>query len=245
VPAHLDLRPQRILVIEDDELIRETVAQSLRDQGYEVLTARDGREGLDYLLPDRAAPSRVEIDLVILDLMLPVLGGLDICRLVRQQGLTVPILVISAKGGEADRVIGLELGADDYLAKPFGMQELFARCRALLRRAQISPGRSASPPERVLQFQEMLLYPQQHRVLVRGQEVSLSRKEYTLLELFMQNPQRVFSREQLLDRVWGMEFLGDTKTIEVHIRWLREKLEVDPSRPQYLITVRGFGYRLG
>ncbi len=159
----------------------------------------------------------------------------------RYQGNITPILIISAKTSETDRVLGLEVGADDYLTKPFSMQELLARCRALIRRQ----GYSNSSPTAVQKFRELSLFPQEHRVTVRGQEVNLSPKEFRLLALFMSSPHRVWSREQLIEQIWGLDFLGETKTVDVHIRWLREKIERDPSHPEYVITVRGFGYRLG
>jgi two-component system, OmpR family, phosphate regulon response regulator PhoB len=157
------------------------------------------------------------------------------------QGNHVPILIVSAKTTETDRVLGLEIGADDYISKPFSMRELVARCRALLRRNRLN----ASIEPSIVQFQDIILYPDEYRVIVRGVTVNLSPREFRLLELFMQNPRRVWGREQLLDNVWGIDFIGDRKTVDVHIRWLREKLELDPSQPQYITTVRGFGYRFG
>lgn len=233
-----------ILIVEDEALIRETITMALTDEGYQVLAVEDGRQALEVI---RASHTSEEgdvptIDLLILDLMLPYINGLDLCRLLRQEGITTPILMLSAKGTETDVVVGLEIGADDYLAKPFGMRELIARCRSLLRRANRQP---QLQEQLVIQFQEIALYPQECRVTVREEAASLSPKEFTLLELFMNNPRRVFSRDQLLERVWGIDFMGDSKTVDVHIRWLREKLELDPSNPQYIITVRGFGYRLG
>ena len=149
---------------------------------------------------------------------------------------------MSAKGTESDRVLGLETGADDYLTKPFGMRELVARCRALLRRQQTK----ASPNhDNVLRFEDITLHPQECRVFLKGEEISLSPKEFRILELFMGQPRRVWSRDQIIDLVWGHDFMGDNKTVDVHIRWIREKLEPDPSHPTYLKTVRGFGYRLG
>jgi two-component system phosphate regulon response regulator PhoB len=151
-------------------------------------------------------------------------------------------LILSAKGTETDRVLGLETGADDYLTKPFGMRELTARCRALLRRQQV---KTSTPEEKVLQFEDITLYPQECRVFLRGEEIGLSPKEFRILELFMEQPRRVWSRDQIIDQIWGHDFMGDNKTVDVHIRWIREKLEIDPSHPIYLKTVRGFGYRLG
>jgi two-component system phosphate regulon response regulator PhoB len=231
----------RVLVVEDEELIREMLVLALEGEGYEVDTATDGRLAVEQLQSFDANNNEAAFDLVILDLMLPQINGLDICRLVRHQGNHVPILMLSAKGSETDRVLGLEVGADDYLSKPFSMRELVARCRALLRRQRLIT--TSEPP--VLNYKEITLYPQECRVLVRGEEVNLSPKEFRLLELFMSYTRRVWSREQLLDQVWGPDFVGDSKTVDVHIRWLREKLEQEPSRPEYIVTVRGFGYRFG
>lgn len=231
----------RVLVVEDEELIREMLVLALEGEGYDVETATDGRLAVEQLQSFDANNNEAIFDLVILDLMLPQINGLDICRLVRHQGNPVPILMLSAKGSETDRVLGLEVGADDYLSKPFSMRELVARCRALLRRQRLIT--TSEPP--VLNYKEITLYPQECRVLVRGEEVNLSPKEFRLLELFMSYTRRVWSREQLLDQVWGPDFVGDSKTVDVHIRWLREKLEQEPSRPEYIVTVRGFGYRFG
>ncbi|MBP5972031.1 MAG: response regulator transcription factor [Brasilonema angustatum HA4187-MV1] len=231
----------RILVVEDEELIREMLVLALEEEGYGVVSATDGRVAVEYLKSYELNSPELSFDLVILDLMLPHINGLDICRLIRFQGNPVPILMLSAKGSETDRVLGLEVGADDYLTKPFSMRELVARCRALLRRQRLS----CLPQLPVLQYKDVTLYPQECRVLVRSQEVNLSPKEFRLLELFMSYARRVWSREQLLDQVWGPDFVGDSKTVDVHIRWLREKLEIDPSRPEYVVTVRGFGYRFG
>jgi len=176
----------------------------------------------------------------VLDLMLPGLGGLELCRQLRQVNQQTPILVVSARDSETDRVLGLEVGADDYLVKPFGMRELVARCRALLRRSQAGQG-----PRRLLQHANLCLYPDECRVTRDGIDVALSPKEYRLLELFMQHPRRVWSRDRLIEQVWGFDYFGDSKTVDVHVRWLREKLEVNPSAPEHLITVRGFGYRFG
>ncbi|NJN72467.1 MAG: response regulator transcription factor [Limnothrix sp. RL_2_0] len=232
----------RILVVEDEEVIREMIIMGLQEEGYDVFFADNGRSALNMLQnPEFNAPD-MPLDLVILDIMLPEVNGLDLCRFLRYQGNTIPILILSAKASETDRVLGLEVGADDYLTKPFSLRELVARCRALLRRQQFI---KSTPPQMVRQFKDISLFPEECRVVVRGEEVSLSPKEYRLLELFMSYPRRVWSRDQMIEQVWGADFLGDTKTVDVHIRWLREKLELDPSQPEYLITVRGFGYRFG
>lgn len=254
--AQKGLRMGRILVVEDEELIRETIALALAEEGYEVITAEDGKTALDLihqidkvgdlrsgkLTPTHLAQTVSNFDVIVLDLMLPYLNGLDLCRIIRREGNNIPILMLSAKASETDRVVGLEVGADDYLTKPFGMRELVARCRALLRRHHQF---QLEPEQPFLKFEEILLYPQECRVMVRGEEVNFSPKEFKILELFMSYPRRVWSREQLLERIWGPDFIGDSKTVDVHIRWLREKLEMDPSNPQYLVTVRGFGYRFG
>ena len=232
---------KRILLVEDEDLIRDMLVVALEEAGYEILSVSNGRSALNVLQSKEPGNDGFTPDLIILDLMLPEVNGLDICRLLRYQGDITPILVISAKGSETDRVLGLEVGADDYLTKPFSMRELVARCRALLRRQQYSSF-SQTP---VQKYRDISLFPQECRVVVRGKEVNLSPKEFRLLELFMSYPRRVWSREQLIEQVWGHDFLGDTKTVDVHIRWLREKLELEPSQPEYLITVRGFGYRFG
>lgn len=231
----------RVLVVEDEDLIREMLVLALEEEGYEVVTAVDGRKALTLLQEAEQIDGDFPYNLLILDLMLPQINGLDLCRLLRYQGNLVPILILSAKATETDRVLGLEVGADDYLTKPFSMRELIARCRALLRRQRFS----YLPQTPVLQLRDITVYPQECRVMVRKEEINLSPKEFRLLELFMSYPRRVWSRDQLIDHVWGADFLGDTKTVDVHIRWLREKLERDPSHPEYLITVRGFGYRFG
>ena len=223
----------RLLVVEDDDTIRETVAEALEMEGFGVTAATNGRSAWDLL-------SRDSYDLVVLDLMLPGINGLDLCRQLRQTSSPPLILVVSARDTETDRVLGLEVGADDYLIKPFGMRELVARCRALLRR-QRTPVAAVS----TLEFLDITLYPGECRVTRAGVEIRLSPKEYRLLELFMQHPRRVWSREQLIEQVWGVDYIGDSKTVDVHIRWLREKIEDDPSSPSKLVTVRGFGYRFG
>ncbi|WP_069790204.1 winged helix-turn-helix domain-containing protein [Cyanobacterium sp. IPPAS B-1200] len=234
--------PSRILVIEDEDLIRNMISLNLEEEGYQVTNTHNGREALNLLERQTSQITEKQgFDMIILDLMLPEVNGLDICRLLRHRGNNIPILILSAKAAETDRVLGLEVGADDYLTKPFSMKELVARCRALIRRNSINN----APPENVKQYKEITLFPDECRVTVRNQPVSLSPKEFKLLELFMTYPKRVWDRDQLINNIWGADFLGDTKTVDVHIRWLREKLELDPSHPEYIITVRGFGYRFG
>ena len=231
----------RILVVEDEDSIRELLVLGLEEEGFDVVAVGDGQTALTKCQAQVPQRNDFPFDLIILDLMLPQVSGLDLCRFLRYQGNPVPILIVSAKTTETDRVLGLEVGADDYISKPFSMRELVARCRALLRRHRLNV--TAETP--AIEFQDITLYPEEYRVSVRGVGVNLSPREFRLLELFMQNPRRVWAREQLLDRVWGIDFIGDRKTVDVHIRWLREKLEIDPSQPQYITTVRGFGYRFG
>jgi len=238
-PATTAVSTARLLLVEDDESIRETVREALKAEGFEVMACGDGAEALASLTDDAAEP----VDLVVLDLMLPGLGGLDLCRQLRKNDNSTPILVISARDSETDRVLGLEVGADDYLVKPFGLRELVARCRALLRRSQ-QPSTSEALPQ-VYRHENLCLFAEECRVSRDDNDLSLSPKEYKILELFIKNPRRVWSRDQLLERIWGIDFVGDTKTVDVHIRWLREKIEDEPSAPKHIRTVRGFGYRFG
>ena len=232
-----------VLIVEDEDAIRDIVVHHLQQEGYTILEAKNGREALSLLTQTGENFIPHNIDLIILDLMLPGINGLDICRLLRHQGNMIPILIISARDKEEERVLGLEVGADDYLIKPFGVRELIARCHALLRRNSLNS--PSTQTKNCRQFKDIVLFPQECRVTVREQEVSLSPKEFKLLELFMSSPRRVWDREQLIENIWGADFMGDTKTVDVHVRWLRQKLEKDPSNPEYLITVRGFGYRFG
>ena len=227
----------RLLVVEDDETIRDTLQEALQLEGFAVTACGNGRDALNLL---QRSTEENAYGLVVLDLMLPGLGGLDVCRALRAADILTPILVVSARDSETDRVLGLEVGADDYLVKPFGMRELVARCRALLRRTT-----SQANQAKVLEHANLRLYQEECRVTRDGLPVNLSPKEYRLLELFMQHPRRVWSRDKLLEQVWGVDYFGDSKTVDVHIRWLREKLEDEPSSPAHLITVRGFGYRFG
>ena len=226
-----------LLLVEDDDTIRETIADALQLEGYAVTAVANGRDALNLL---QKAPAETPYALVVLDLMLPGLGGLEVCRALRAARNTTPILVVSARDSETDRVLGLEVGADDYLVKPFGMRELVARCRALLRRSSLQQEQAS-----VLEHANLKLYPEECRVTRDGVLLNLSPKEYRLLELFMRHPRRVWSRDKLLEQIWGYDYIGDSKTVDVHIRWLREKLELNPSAPEHLLTVRGFGYRFG
>ncbi|HHB89704.1 MAG TPA: response regulator transcription factor [Anaerolineae bacterium] len=221
----------RLLIIEDDEDLRRALKMSLRQQGYQVETAGTGPKGLKK--------ARAQgYDLIILDLMLPGLDGLSLVRALRQTSQT-PVLILTARSSEIDKIIGLESGADDYLTKPFSLGELVARIRALLRRT-----RTAAPaaPERLISG-DLTLDLITRRVTLCGQRLDLSPKEFSLLAELMRNEGAVLSRDLLLTRVWGYDYAGNTRTVDVHIHWLREKIEADPAHPRYLQTVRGIGYR--
>ena len=218
-----------ILLVEDESDLRETLSFNLKAQGYEVITAADGRDGLEKA-------RSLSPDLIILDLMLPVLDGLSLVRAVRQDS-DVPVLMLTARTSEMDKIVGLESGADDYLTKPFSLGELLARVRALLRRTQ------RSAPRDVLSSGGIDLDLVSRRATLRGEPLNLSPKEFSLLAELMRNERAVLSRDLLLTRVWGYDYIGDSRTVDVHIRWLREKIEDDPSQPQILQTVRGIGYR--
>jgi two-component system response regulator RegX3 len=221
-----------ILLVEDEPAIAEPLAYLLGREGYEVLSAADGGEGL-------AAFGRASVDLVLLDLMLPVLAGTEVARRIRAVS-DVPIIMLTAKDSEVDIVVGLELGADDYVTKPYSSRELLARIRAVLRR-RVEASSAAGPD--VLQSGSVRLDADRHAVFVRGRETGMPLKEFELLELLLRNAGRVLTRGQLIDRVWGSDYFGDTKTLDVHIKRIRAKIEDDPGEPRMLLTVRGLGYR--
>ncbi|MEK7439199.1 MAG: response regulator transcription factor [Chloroflexota bacterium] len=222
-----------ILIVEDDATVREMLALNLKAEGHEVVTAADGEAGL-------AAARESPHDLIVLDVMLPKLDGLSICRLIRKDS-NVPILILTARGTEVDKIVGLESGADDYIVKPFSLGEFLARVRALLRRSA-STAPAPSRKDR-LETKEITLDLISRRAYLRGEEVKLTHREFNLLAELMQNNGAVISRDLLLEKIWGMEYVGDSRTVDVHIRWLREKLEDDPANPQFIQTVRGAGYR--
>jgi DNA-binding response OmpR family regulator len=225
----------KVLIVEDDPTLRDTLRYNFEHEGYEVSAAADGRQALE--LAQREHP-----DLVILDVMLPGLHGLDVCRALRRDS-NVPILMLTAKDEEIDKVVGLELGADDYMTKPFSLRELLARVKAMLRRVDMLGSAGRRSGARLLQADELHVNLDQHRAYRAGQELQLKPKEFDLLVFLMQRPGRVFSRDQMLSKVWGYDFAGDSRTVDVHVRWLREKIEADPSHPVLLETVRGVGYR--
>lgn len=222
-----------ILLIDDDELITGPVARALEGLGYAVSVAHDGEAGL------RAARES-HPDLIILDVLMPVIDGWAVCKALRAES-AVPILMLTALGDEMDRILGLELGADDYLSKPFSTRELVARIRALLRRVELDHAAPRTPPEIVVG--DITLDLDARRVFKGDTELSLRYKEFELLSLLMSRAGEVITRSELFDEVWGTDWLGDTRTLDVHIRWLREKVEDHPSEPQYVQTVRGVGYR--
>jgi len=222
----------RILVVEDEPLIADSLAYSLRREGFEVDVATDGPGAL------RQAAERLP-DLVVLDLILPGLDGLEVCRRLRN-GSPVPVIMLTARGEESDRVAGLELGADDYLVKPFSFRELLARIRATLRRVSLDQGLAEAGP---LKVGQLTLDREAHRVLKQGHPLDLSVREFDLLEALMGQAGRALTREALLGTVWGSDWVGDPRTLDVHVRWLRMKVEDDPAEPRYIQTVRGMGYR--
>lgn len=227
---------ERVLVVDDEESIRKLVEYNLTQAGFEVLTAEEGHAAL-------AIVSQKEIDLLILDLMLPGISGLELCKRLRQEQSKIPIIMLTARGEEIDRVLGLEMGADDYVTKPFSPRELVARVRAVLRRRHESGGESGSG-EGVITVGMVVLDPDKYIVTVRGERIDLTPREFELLHYLLRHIDRVVSRDQLLDRVWGYEYAGDTRLVDVHISHLRDKIEEDPKSPRYIKTVRGVGYKI-
>ncbi|MGQ9925834.1 MAG: response regulator [Chloroflexaceae bacterium] len=220
-----------ILLVEDDTTLAETLRYNMEREGYGVLVASDGVQGLELARRERP-------DLVVLDIMLPRLDGFSVCRILRQES-DVPIMMLTARQDEVDRVAGLELGADDYVSKPFSLGEMLARLRAIMRRSERQPrlGRE------VLEAGALRVDTSSRRAWREGYELALPQKEFDLLTCLIRNHGIALSRDLLLERVWGLDFVGDSRTVDVHIRWLREKIESDPSRPRYIQTVRGVGYR--
>ena len=223
---------QRILIVEDEGSLADSVRYNLEREGYAVTVAADGRRALERFRDE--SPS-----LVILDLMLPEVSGLDVCRSIRA-GSDVPIIMVTAKDSEADKVAGLELGADDYVTKPFSVRELVSRVRALLRRTQMQ---ADAPPEDVVGAGPVQMDVDRHEVLVSGEVVAFPPKEFELLEVFLRRKGRLLTRDFLIEQVWGVDYFGDTKTLDVHVKRLRKKIETDPHHPVHLVTVRGLGYK--
>ena len=220
----------KILLIEDEDSIRESVAFLLEKEGFIVVQENDGLRGVETFEKENS-------DLILLDLMLPGLDGLEVCKRIRKSS-NVPIIMLTAKDTELDKVLGLELGADDYITKPFSSRELTARVKAILRRVKES-----FEANDVVETKTVVVDPLKHKVFVRGEEIKLPLKEFDLLLYLSQNPGRVLTREQIIDRIWGHDYFGDTKTLDVHIKRIRSKIEINPNNPEIIQTIRGLGYK--
>jgi two-component system, OmpR family, response regulator RegX3 len=223
-----------VLLVEDEPSFVDALVVGMKREGFRVEVAYDGAEALEKF-------ATVRPDIVLLDIMLPKVSGLDVCRSIREKGSRVPIIMVTAKSSEIDTVVGLEVGADDYVSKPYRLRELLARMRAVLRR---TPPTDEPAGEGELEVGDLRLDSERHEVFLRGEGISLPLKEFELLELLMANAGRVLTRETLIDRVWGTHYIGDTKTLDVHVKRLRARIEDDPSHPERIRTVRGLGYKL-
>ena len=231
---------EQILVVEDELVLRETLEYNLKKQGYEVLSAGDGDQAVEVAREEHP-------DLILLDIMLPGIDGFEVCRILRQE-MNVPILMLTARGDEVDKVVGLEVGADDYLTKPFSMRELLARVKAQLRRVRLFREEYATEEleasqANIIRSGNLTINLGRREVRMDGELLALKPKEYELLTYFVQHSGRVLSRDQLLQKVWGWDYSGGSRTVDVHVRWLREKIESDPANPTRIITIRGAGYR--
>ena len=228
----------RILLVEDEENYRDPLALSLRRDGYEVVEAQDGAAAMERFEAAGRSGGSGTIDLVLLDLMLPRLPGTEVCRRIRRTS-SVPVLMLTAKNSEVDKIVGLEIGADDYVTKPYSYRELLARVHAVLRRSH-----EGEPQEPLLSAGRVAMDVERHEVRVDGEIVTMPLREFELLELFLRNPDRVLTRSQIIESIWGSNYVGDTKTIDVHVKRIRAKIEAEPSAPRLLTTVRGVGYML-
>ena len=224
----------RVLIVEDEESFIEALTVGLTREGFTVKVARDGKEALDFF-------NVYSPDIVLLDVMLPLVSGVDVCRQIRARS-QVPIIMVTAKGEEIDAVVGLEVGADDYVTKPYRLRELISRMRSLLRRSRWTAESEAFRGE-VIEVGDVAIDPERHEVLIRGEQIELPLKEFDLLELLLTNAGRVLTRDVLIDQVWGSDYVGDTKTLDVHVKRLRSKIEEDPSNPSRIVTIRGLGYK--
>ena len=227
--------PPTVLVVEDEPNLLTALKYTLEQAGYDALTATDGESGL------RLTRTRGP-DLVILDVMLPNIDGFEVCRMIRRES-DVPILILTARGEEVDRVVGLELGADHYVTKPFSMRELMARIRNMLRRSVAPSSGSAGGDAEEFRSGDLTVDLTSHSVLLDGRPVDMKPREFSLIALLVANKRRAFTRDQILERLWGHDYIGDSRTVDVHVRWLREKIEPDPSKPRRIVTIRGVGYR--
>lgn len=232
--------PDKVLIVEDETALRETLAYNLKKDGYEVEAASDGRAALEIA-------RQIKPDLILLDIMLPELDGLEVCRILRKEMIT-PIIMLTARDDEIDRVVGLEVGADDYLTKPFSMRELMARVKAQLRRSRLlreEHGKSNVDEKTYekLVFKDLVINLTRREVTLVGEPLALPPQEFDLLLFFAEHEGQMLSRQFILERVWGWDFIGDSRTVDVHVRWLRQKIEDDPRKPTRIVTVRGGGYR--
>ena len=231
--------PEKILIVEDELALQETLAYNLKKEGYTVQTVGDGRSALD-------AARKMKPDLIVLDIMLPEMDGFEVARILRKE-MTTGILMLTARDDEIDRVVGLEVGADDYLTKPFSMRELMARVKAQLRRARLIReelgNRKTDMPQETLSFDNLVINQTRREVILNDGPLQLKPKEYELLLFLAEHRGQMLSREFILERVWGWDYIGDSRTVDVHVRWLRQKIEADPGKPERIITVRGGGYR--
>lgn len=232
---------EKILVVDDEITLQETLVYNLNNQGYSVITASDGPTALEKAREHKP-------DLIILDIMLPGMDGFEVCRVIRRE-MNIPILMLTARDDEIDRVVGLEVGADDYLTKPFSLRELMARVKAMLRRVRImreetQAGSSVSQAKKNIILSNLEIDFTRHEILLAGKRLDLKPKEYELMAFLAEHRRQALSREFILERVWGWEYIGDSRTVDVHIRWLREKIESDPTHPTRIVTVRGVGYML-
>ncbi|HKJ40128.1 MAG TPA: response regulator transcription factor [Anaerolineales bacterium] len=232
--------PEIILIVEDEPALRDTLSYNLKKDGFTVEAVGDGRSAIE-------SARQLKPDLIILDIMLPELDGLEVARILRKE-MNTPILMLTARDDEIDRVVGLEVGADDYLTKPFSMRELMARVKAQLRRTrliqeELGKKEAAAKPHTTLSFGNLIINPTRREVTFNGDPIKLKPKEYELLEFFAEHKGQMLTREFILERVWGWDFIGDSRTVDVHVRWLRQKIEDDSSNPLRIITVRGGGYR--
>jgi DNA-binding response OmpR family regulator len=231
---------EKILIVEDEKALQDTLAYSLTREGYETTIAGDGNSAV-------SKAREIHPDLILLDIMLPGKDGFEVCRLVRQE-MNTPILMLTARDEEVDRIVGLEVGADDYMTKPFSMRELIARVKAMLRRVRMireenQSAESAENTKEKIISKNLEIDFKRAEALLDGKVLDLKPMEYDLLVYFMQHPARALTRDAILEKVWGWEFVGDSRTVDVHVRWLREKIEVNPSQPERIVTVRGSGYR--
>ncbi|OEH84459.1 DNA-binding response regulator [Desulfuribacillus stibiiarsenatis] len=228
---------RKILVVDDEESILKLITFNLEKAGYETLTATDGEKAVEIAATQKLA-------LIILDLMLPGMDGMDVCKSIRQNKIKVPIIMASAKDDEFDKVLGLELGADDYITKPFSPRELMARVKAVLRRTSEASMEKEENPEEIISIGDLIVNISTYEVTFHNQLIELTPKEFELLKVLVTNKGRVISRDHLLNTVWNYDFVGDTRIVDVHVSHLREKIEEDPKKPQYIKTIRGIGYKI-